>query len=265
MGLFSSIAGAVAGPLIGGILGREGDDRAARNVDQSSQAILAAGGPFNVSGPGGQAGFQDGTLTTSFGGSPGFANVFNQANMVAQQNLGALSGGADFFGREQAEFERLQRLRQPSIQAARAGLQERLFNRGRSGFGRGGGLSGNLFNPESAALEEAILRAQTGDIREARNLSQQDQEFLLNQGRVAQGISQGVASFPLQQAQLGINARNPFAGAAGQGDLVRARSNQGFFNSLGNTVGGLDFGGLFNQGGGDEDFISLRSTGQSRV
>jgi len=246
MGLFSSIAGAVAGPLIGGLLGREGDDRAERDVRRSSQAVLQAAQPFNVSGPGGQANFQDGRLTTGLDG--GFQSTFGFSNLIGRQALGDLSR-LPFEQREQHEFDRLQRLRQPSIAAARAGLQERLFNRGRTGFGRGGGLTGSIFNPESAALEEAIMRSQLSDVGAARDLSQGQQSFLLGQAERAQGLSQRTAGFPLAQAQVGLNARNPFAGVAGQGDLVSARSNQGFFNSLGNQLGSLDLGGVFTGGG----------------
>lgn len=249
MGFLSSIAG----PLIGGAFGLLGDKKAEREVRSGSQAALQAQAPISFSGVGGQALFSGDTLGTSFAGTPSFGTTFNQASQLSQNALGSLLG-TSFLGREQDEFNRLQRLRQPSIDAARAGLQERLINRGRSGFARGGGLSGQLFNPESAALEEAILRAQLQDIGAARQFSLGEQEFLLNQGRLAQNMAQSVAGFPLQAAQIANTGRiNPgIAALQAAPNQVAARSTSGFFNSLGNTIGGAagDFFGGGSSGGG---------------
>jgi len=235
-------------PLLGSLIGAGvsllGSRLGNRQQQQGVNAALAAGGPFDVRGPFGRADFDGSDLNVQLGGK--FSQGLNRSAALGNRALGSL-GALDFRAREQAELDRLQRLRQPQIDLARAQQQSSLFNRGRLGLARGGGLSGQLFNPETAGLEEAILRAQLGDIGSARQFSQQEQGFLLDQAGGLFGLAGDIGNRGLQQAQLGIAARNPagLAGLAAGPGFARARTTEGFFGALGNTIGGLDFGGTF--------------------
>jgi len=229
---------ALLGSLLGAGVSLLGSKLGNKQQQSGVNQALQAGGPFNVSGPFGRAKFKDGKLSVGLSGNT--RSGFNQAGALGAGALGQL-GSTDFLGREQDEFDRLQQLRQPGIDRARSGLQSQQFNRGRLGLGVGGGLSGRLFNPETAAQEEAIMRTQLGDIGAARQSSQQDQNFLLGQAGGLFGLQGQLGQQGLQQAQLGIGARNPaaLAGLAAQPGFSRARTTEGFFGSLGNSIGGL--------------------------
>ena len=137
------------------------------------------------------------------------------------------------------ELERLQAMRQPMIDRSRAQLQSRLLARGRLGVGVGGGRTGGLFNPETAALEEAILGAQLGDIGAARTMATNEANRLLNS---SMGLFR--TAYPLidpgRQVAPGFAAM-PFAN--------QASSTRGFFGGLAQGLGGMDFGGVFGGSG----------------
>ena len=242
-----SILGSIAGPLIGGAVSLLGQRKANRDFERGVDQAVQGAAPFSGVLPGGNTvGFQNGNFNIGLGNET--SDAFFRSQLGAANRLNTLFG-TSFLDRENQELARLQQLRQPSIDAARASLQERLVNRGRGGFARGGGLSGRLFNPETAGLEEAILRAQLGDIGAARQFSQQEQDFLLGQARGAAQLGNTLLAGPLEGARLGIAAANPGVATAGlrtQPALAQARTTQGFFGSLGNTIGGA-VGGLFNQ------------------
>ena len=240
MALFDDLLGAGLGFL---------GTRLASNQEQGAvNRALQLANPVSVAGPTGLASFSDGLLT--LGLTPQLQQAFNQAGASGLSALNTL-GGANFATREANELARLQALRQPQIDAARASLQSQLANRGRLGVGAGGGITPGLFNPESAALEEAIARTQLSDIAAARDFSQQEQSFLANQARDLIGIGNQIQQ-PLQQnALLGIQSRLPsaLAGLAAQPGFNEANTTRGFFSGLGNTLGGI--------GGAIGDFLGL--------
>ena len=250
MGLFSSIAGAGLNLL--------GSKLSQRSQERGAQAALSAGAPFSVKSRLGSTVFNAGTGRLDIRPNPNFNRGIQRAGQIGLRSLNDLQS-LDFEGREMAELERLQTLRAPLFADARAGLQSRLFNQGRLGAARGGGLTDRLFNPETAGLEEAIARTQLGDIGAARQMSQDEQRFLLGQATGAFQLP-GIIQAPLfDQARIGIAARTPQALAAMQAQphLSQARTTEGFFGALGQGLGGL--GDSLFGGGGGSNFVNLRS------
>ena len=166
------------------------------------------------------------------------------AQMFGLNTLSDLNS-LNFQGREAAELARLQQLRAPEFGAARNQLRSQQLARGREGLGVGGGLQSRLFNPQSAALEEAIARAQLGDISAARQMSQQEQAFLMNQAQQGFGLSNQILAPALQVAQLSLGGRSgtsPSAAlAAGVPASNAANSTRGFFSGLGQSISGENF------------------------
>jgi len=241
MSIFSS--------LLSGGLGLLGNKLAGDRLQSGANAAMAAVAPQEVRSPLGTLDTNKGKLDVRLPGQ--LQGIFSQANELGSRSLSDL-GSMDFKGREAAELERLQTLRRPEIDRARSRLQSQLLNRGRIGLGVGGGLGKGLFQPESAALEEAILRSQLGDIGAARQFSQQEQSFLGNQAKGLFGIGQGIAGGALDAARLGLAGRAP-AGIAGlQAGVGAARGNSlgSFFSALGTGFSGGGLSGLFL--GGEE-------------
>jgi len=243
---------AILSSLISGGLGLLGNKIAGNQLQGGANAALNAVQPREVRSPLGNLDTNDGKLNVSLPGQLG--GIFSQANTLGARSLSDL-GSMDFRGREASELERLQTLRRPEIDRARSQLQSQLLNRGRIGLGVGGGVSKGLFQPESAALEEAIMRTQLGDIGAARQFSQQEQGFLQNQAQGLFGIGRGIAGGALGAASLGLAGRNPQGIAALQSRPGAAQGSSlgGFFSGLGSSLGNQDFSGVF--GGGDADFI----------
>ena len=243
MSIFGSLLGGAVG-LLGQKLGNDDREEAAEKAFQRSR-------PISVSGPGGASTFEDDSLNLSL--NPQLERFQQGLGGAAESALGNLRG-MDFQGREAAELNRLRTLRRPEIDKARAALQSRLVARGRTGLGIGGGLSGNLFNPESAALEEAILRADLGDIGAARGFSQQEQNFLLGQVGGLSGIQQDVLGGPEALGALSVGGAPSAAVSTlqAQPGFTAANQRNDFFASLGQGIAGTDFRDLasrFSSGG----------------
>ena len=241
MGLFSSIAGAGLSLL--------GNKLAGKQERRGAAAQMEAVDPLDIRGPLGRAEFSGGDLTLSL---PGPLNqAFNQANRLGSGLLSDL-GRMDFQGREAAELERLQTLRQPSIDIARERLMSNLLNRGRLGAAEHRGVSGLAYQPEIAAQEEAIARMQLGDIAAARDFSQQEQGFLLNQATGLFGLGQGIGSGATEAGRLSLGGRAPVGAALAQGlpAYNAAAGTRGFFGGLADYFGSNPdiFGGARSPG-----------------
>lgn len=232
----------MAATLVSAGAGLLGNAIAGKQERRGAGAALEASRPYSVTSPFGSALFGDGTLDLSL--EPELANAFRRANLQGRRALSLLNN-TNFQQREENELERLRRLRAPQIDEARSRLQSQLLSRGRLGLGRGGGLTGGLFNPETAALEEAIARAQLGDIAAARDFARADERHLLAQAQGLFGVSSQIGSRPLRAAHLGILASTPAAIAAMQGTPYanQAAGTRGFFGGLAQGIGGLSFGG----------------------
>lgn len=241
----------IFGSLLGGAIGLFGQSRADDAREEAADKAFQRSQPISVTGPGGASTFEDGQLNLSL--NPQLQRFQQGLGGAAEGALGSLRG-MDFQGRETAELDRLRTLRRPQIDQARAALQSRLVNRGRTGLGIGGGLQSGLFNPESAALEEAILRTDLGDIGAARGFSQQEQNFLLGQAGGLSSIQQDVLRGPESLGALSVGGRPSGAVSAlqAQPGFARANNTENFFAGLGQGIANTDFRDLanrFNTGG----------------
>ena len=132
------------------------------------------------------------------------------------------------------EVQRLRDIARPREDALRAQVRSRLFNAGRLGLGTGGGLTPGTFQPELAALEEGLARADTGRVQAAR---QEQQRGLLNLLDIIQA-QQSLSTLPLQASQLGVAAGAPAGATAGllNAGNLNARGIEGFFGSLARRI-----------------------------
>lgn len=223
MGLFSSLLGAGVG-ILGNVLGGREEERGARAAQQASI-------PPNVVSPLGSTVFSGGVLNAAL--SPQLQQAFTTATQVGQGALSQLQN--QNVGQLEAQrFQQLQSLAFPRESLLRAQARTRLFNRGRLGLGIGGGRTGLAFNPETAALEEALANARLARRESAGAFARAEQSRLLGQATGSLGLAQGLGSGLLGQAGLGVQARTP-AGIAG----LAARPGFGNASFLSNLFGGF--------------------------
>ena len=218
MGIFSDFlnAGVNLGAIQTGInqarqAGNQAQDRATELGNSVSEQTKFK--PFTVSTRTGTSNFgADGGLTTQL--SPeqaaSSANLFGQGN-----NL--LSGlGQNVDARTQQLYNQLNSIRQPEIENQRLGLEERLFNQGRSGVqtSQFGGTG------EQLAMEKAIQQQQAQDLFNARGLAQGErgQDYEIGSGLLGQSYQpeDQLLKFltpGIQQADLANVATRQGAGA----------------------------------------------------
>ena len=98
--------------------------------------------------------------------------------MLFGQGTGMLSNLGNVNDRTQTLFNQLSSIRNPEIQRQRLGLEESLFNQGRSGLqtAQYGG------SPEQLAMEKAIQEQQSQDLFNARGIAQGEQQQQYNIG-----------------------------------------------------------------------------------
>ena len=239
---------ALLSSLIGGGVGLLGQRFASDDREDAAQAALEASRPIDTLGTTGKAVWDTGDQKFKIKLSPALMRQAEALGITVDQLTGALNQ-TDFEGREAAELERLREIRRPSIDRARADLQDRLLRRGRLGAGVGGGRTGRLFNPESAALEEAIFAADLGDIGASRDFARGDERHLLQQLVGASNLQRGILTQPESLAALSRGFTPPAATQALQAvpGFASADTTQGFFSSLGAELGNTDFGSLANR------------------
>ena len=239
MGLFDTIAGG----LVSGIFGSLGSKSASRQESQAVQTAQQAANPLSVFSPTGYSVFDADNQRIMTGLNQQLGTGLTRSSTLANRALGNYFWD-DFGGKStanvQREVGRLGQLRAPSIANARASLQSQLLNRGRLGLGVGGGLSGRAFNPEVAGQEEAILRAQLGDIGYAQDRARQRKQDLLWEATGLFNLSSGISGVAGRDAALGIAARVPGSIAAlqAQPGFNQGASTRNFFSGLGTTLGG---------------------------
>ena len=238
MALLESIVGAGIG-----LLGQEllADDSKQAAVEDA----LEASRPITTVGPTGEARFDGDKMRLRL--TPQLQAQATRLNIPIHSLLGTLSE-TDFEGREMAELDRLREIRRPEIARSRDALQARLLARGRSGLGVGGGRSGRLFNPQSAALEEAILAADLGDIGAARDFAREDERFALQQLTGLSQLQRGILKEPESLAALARGFAPPAAISALQAvpGMERGQRRESFFGALGQRIGQSDrLTGLF--------------------
>lgn len=143
----------------------------ARNIGTTAQQLASQLGqqvredskfrPFAISTASG------GASTTPDGGFN--ANLSPEMEAARQQlmgsGLGMLGNVGNIQGAQQDIYSQLRAARQPDIERARLGLEERLFNQGRSG------VRTSMFGgtPEQLAMEKAIQEQGSRDFFTARN------------------------------------------------------------------------------------------------
>lgn len=235
--------GSILGGLASGAIGLLGSRRGQSGADDRAQAMLAASRPVDVLGPFGMVDINEaGDFTIS--PSDRLGSLAAHLQGLSDPVFGLLSD-PNFVG---SEVNRLRSMAQPREDALRSQLRSQLFNQGRLGAGVGGGISGRMFNPELAALEEGLARADLARVGAARG----EQQRLLGNLFGLLGAETDIRGLPLQQAQLSSAGRASSAGLTGlSAAAARAgNANDAFFGSLAQTIGELDFGSLFGGGGG---------------
>lgn len=158
-----------------------------------------------------------------------------QSNLFGQGS-GMLTGLGNVDQRSQQLFDLLSGIRRPEIERQRLGLEERLFNQGRSG------VRTDLYGgtPEQLALEKAIQEQMSQDVYTARNqaLGEQQQQFNIGSGLLSQSY------LPEQQLLPFLQAGTTLSDIAGtgnrQGAQLKALLGQTGLESLlaGETVAG---------------------------
>lgn len=307
MALFGNLLGAGVSAL-GGLLGAQqtqgGQTRSSAGnelMTNQFQAFPGATPGLNIQGPSGSTAFADGGATQGL--SPELAQQFGLFSQMA----GLAGGDGSQFGpqsdlirmlqtsligqrnqsRQGVESRRLSDLRnraRPFEDELRQQTRAQVFNQGRLGLGRRGTLTGLNANPELAALEEGLARAdlarqesatQFSDTRRANNINEtlgllSSLAGLGTQGLQNQfGASQaalGALQPAFAQTQLGIQGRTPLdnlaitrniqrTGSATDPSVAaqqRARGVESFFAGLGGGIADSSFGG----GGGGGGFFT---------
>jgi len=230
MAFLGSLLGAGVG-LLGNLFGQDEAD------DRGEQLLAQSQGPSSVVSPFGTF-LRDGD-SVNLSATP---TQLTDLNRIRQGREGLFNtfNDPDFV---QSEVDRLRGISRPREDALRASLRSQVFNRGRLGLGVGGGLTGNLFNPELAALEEGLARADMARISQARQ--EQNRQLGLLGGLF--GLENDIFSQVSRNSGIAAGLRPSAAGLSGMAAADRRSmdANDAFFATLGNAVGGLNFGGIF--------------------
>jgi hypothetical protein len=253
-----SIFGAILPSLISAGVGLIGGKKGQSQSDQYAQQMAQlAREPIDIMSPIGGAAYNADQNLLRIGLAPALQQQAGQLGGLSQGIFGLL-GDPGFFGnaldpaRISSEVERLRGIARPNEDALRASLRSQVYNRGRLGLGAGGGVTGQFFNPELASLEEAFARADMGRVDQATQRIQYEQQRQLGNLFGLLGAQTDILQSPMGLGQLSLMGRTPQAGLAGYGAAAARASNanDAFFGSLGQTLGGLDFGSLFGDSGG---------------
>lgn len=223
--------GSILPSVLSAGIGLLGSSRGQSRMDDYAQQALQATRPLDVRSPLGSAVFSRNDLRLRLPGA------------ISRDISGLRGLRGDYFGLLndpnfiQTEVDRLRGIARPNEDALRASLRSRLFNQGRLGLGVGNGMTGGMFNPELAALEEGFARADAGRVDQARG----EQQRLLGNVFGLLGQETDLRALPLQAAQIGIQARTP---SSALGPLYGAqqyagRANDAFFGGLGSILSGL--------------------------
>lgn len=226
MSLFS----AIAGPLIGTAANKflsGGQDRAARDAIRQSAAR-------NIAGPIG--GFDAGSGRVIL--SAQFQDLLDDLKVNRQRTASTLND-PNFI---QAEIDRLRDIALPQENRTRDRLRAQQFAQGRLGLGVGGGRTGQLFNPQSAALEEALANADLARVGAARGEQQRLFGNLVTLGQAEQELSNNAMNL----ARIGVGAGAAAGRDAGllmQGANTRLQGGLGGLFQIGRN---LDEGGFLD-------------------
>ena len=231
------IGAAISGAA--GLLGASKNSKAARDV---ANAQLEASQPRNVISPLGESRFSAGDNQLQLALSPLLGARQGQLSDIATPLFGLLQD-PNFVS---SEVERLRGIARPNEDQLRASLRSQIYNRGRLGLGIGGGVTGNMYNPEMAALEEGLARADLGRVDSARN----EQQRLLGNLFGLLGQEQEVLKLPLLMGQLSTSTPSSYGafGAQNLGLQQQMGFNSSLYGEAGKSLGSI-FGGLFGGGG----------------
>ena len=276
MSLFGSLLGAGVSLLGSGLSRRESE--------RGTQAAMQASQPRNLFGPFGSVTTGEGGMTSALGPelqqamglfsgmlTPGALVNPTLQKVLDVQLSNFMRSGTDRDMMNAAD-QRLMLLRnraRPAEADARAAARNRVFSQGRLGLGVGGGQTNARFNPELAALEEGLARADIVRQDQALNLALGDRDRQFRELMGLQGLFSGLRTedlsrqlaasnqvqqinrIPLEATRVAIGSQLPPAIAAMQAQpfFQGARSTESFFSGLGQGI--ADFGGgLFGGGGG---------------
>ena len=272
---FKSVAKAVAGPVIGGLFGRSASNQAAGAAraaggDQLAAAQLAAEAqrfkPYAVTTGFGRSFFDEDKQTAGYEIDPRLAG-FRDTNYDLSRGVYDQLGAADPQAAAAQYLSEQMGLLQPQRMAEDIALRNQQLGRGRIGLGLSGEAAGagmgGMVNPEQFQLQAARALADAQMAAGAREMGQADIDRLI--GRASGLFSQGagIEQLALTPLTLGseMGGRAASAGAnvgqsllaggqgAAQANLAAGLSRANFTQSLGNTIGGMNFGGLFNNMG----------------
>lgn len=280
-GLFGGPVGSVLGTAAGGLIGGVGSSRGQDIQDQYAgeslalqremqdkaiEAQLFGQRPWGTNTIFGGLGVDPETRALS-GWTGGFLNDQLQQILGGRNRYGGAFGliGGEPIVSDNRELGLLRELTGPRDDKVRAQLRSDLFNRGRLGLATGGGRTGKAFQPEIAALEEALAGRDLEMARGAIGSSRAEDTRRLNAWLQLQNQLSNTSLLGLEPIRLGIGAAGgnvavpPISTAPlQQAANYATNANDAFWGSLGQAVSGLDFGSLF--GGGNRGY-----TGQTQI
>lgn len=286
---FDSVVSAVAGPVIGGLMGGGGDSGTSGYSQPAYQFT-----PYNVTTPYGSSTFDTGTQTASYQLSPELQAFVDQymigakaalptpqqtafANQVGQYGLNLFNKAANLdTGKTTSDYyNQQQALLAPQRQQQESQLADTLFKTGRTGAAAG--VSGGYVNPEQFALlkareqENAQLQMTAED--RARAIQNQDLSNALNffgQGQTLQaspyttsanilGLGTNIQNLGQNALSLGSNIgtasgnqlyQGTTAGIAQQNAINTANAqNAAYWGGLGSNIG-TSLGNIYKNAGG---------------
>jgi len=247
-----------AGSIIGGGLGAIGNylqgqsaiDAAnvqAQATNQAANQALAAAAPWDVVGPGAQAGFNDSQAT--LGLAPELQDIY--AGAIGRQGLWgqqAANIGFNPFEAQDYFYQQQRELAAPEEERMRSALETRLAAQGRLGT-TGGAL-------EQEAFTKGLADSHAQQRHSALTQSQALIDNLLGRESADIGTAQGLLNIPLQYAALGRGIGGDLGSAASSGLAARASAASNFANTQ--AAAGTPMGGLFSGVGNNLALAALK-------
>jgi hypothetical protein len=263
---WSALIGAGASLLGGSMASRSANRAADAQLQASREAAEAARfRPYAVTTGFGRSFFDEGAQTAGYEIDPRLA-AFRDRNYGLATNVYDQLGAADpqaFAAQVMAER---QGLLQPTRMAEDIALRNQQLGRGRIGLGLTGAAAGagmgGMINPEQFSLQRARALADAQMSAEAREQGQADIERLISRAGGLFQTGAGIEELGLKPLTLGADlgktgvaagsgmAQALLAGGTGaaNANLAAGLNRANMFQQLGNTISGMNFGGMFGGG-----------------
>lgn len=241
MGFFGDIAGS----LIGGLIGKSGEDKARRDFETDMSGAIRAASAIRTEPMGTSTLLGSTSPDLSFLLSPRAEGITRQMEDARNINFNALH---DFNRRDFANrfFDSIDKLESGRERRAFADLESKLFNRAGVSTGTATQLA-QFQNDIGDARQRRLMQANMASDQRQQNLFNQflasiNPEFALQTSQLNQ-LRTGIAGGQLN-ASGDAMTRQAIINAGAQGAGFGAQSTTNFFNSLGKNVGGAVSAGV---------------------